>query len=67
MPNVKEMSGSQAAASTTAAATVLDARIAKKTTEMQAGQVIVEATAKQMTQMKEELDKERNEGGGTGA
>ncbi len=59
MANVKEMGGSQAASSTPAAAAALDARIVKKTTEMQAGQVMVEATVKQMAQMKEELEQER--------
>lgn len=58
MANVKEMGGTQAASSNASSA-ALDARIAKKTLEMQAGQVMVEAAVKRAEQVQEELEKER--------
>lgn len=58
MANVKEMSGNSAS-SANASSAVLDARIARKTLEMQAGQVMVEAAVKKAEQVKEELERER--------
>lgn len=58
MANVKEMGGNPAS-SATASSAALDARIAKRTLEMQAGQVMVEAAVKKAEQVKEELERER--------
>lgn len=58
MANIKEVGGNSAS-SATASSAALDARIAKKTLEMQAGQVAVEAAVKRAEQVKEEMEKER--------
>lgn len=59
MANVKEMGGNPAPSSTPVSSAVLDARTAKKTMELQAGQVLVTEASKRAAQMKEELEKER--------
>lgn len=59
MANVKEMGGNPAPSSTPVSSAALDARIAKKTMEMQAGQVVIAEVAKRAAQVKEELEKER--------
>lgn len=58
MANVNEMGGNSAASAAVSSA-VLDARTAKKTLDLQAGQVMAEAAAKRAEQVKEELELER--------
>lgn len=59
MANVKEMGGSQAGSSSQASFAALDARIAKKAMEMQAGQAAVETVSKRALEVKEQLEQER--------
>lgn len=59
MANVKEMGAGLSGSPTSASAAALEAKIAKKTVEMQAGQMAVEAAAKRAEQVKEELENER--------
>lgn len=61
MSEVKKAGGNPGSASSAAAAAVTDARIAKKTAELEAGQVLIAETTKQVARARQELEKEQAE------
>lgn len=61
MSGVKQTSANSGSAQSVAAASVMDARIAKKSAELEAGQVLITETAKQVAQARQELERERTE------
>ena len=61
MSGVKQAGGNSGSAQSVAAASVMDARIAKKSAELEAGQVLITETTKQVAQARQELERERTE------
>lgn len=61
MSGVKQTGGNSGSASSAAAAPVMDARIAKKSAQLEAGQVLIAETTKQVTQARQEMERERAE------
>lgn len=61
MSGVKQAGGNQGPSQPVAAAAVMDARIAKKSAELEAGQALITETAKQVAKARQELEQERTE------
>ena len=59
MSRVKEAGGNQTSSSAAAAAAALENRIARKTAQMEAGQVLIAEASRHAAEAKEELLKER--------
>lgn len=61
MSGVKQTGTNSGPAQPSAAAAVMDARMAKKSAELEAGQALIAETAKQVTRARQELEQERTQ------
>lgn len=61
MAEVKQAGGNSGSMQPSAAASVMDARIAKKSAQLEAGQVLLTEAARQAAQARQELERERTE------